>query len=136
MLKVENLKKIYKSNGKRTEALMGISFSMNKGEIVGLLGPNGAGKTTTFLLLDALLRTLLGFYQARQTKRLLVLHILNPVLFVAKFTTGELVQERKALSTIQATHDSKDVLVFYRTEWRFPLTDGEALKYVQIEGVT
>jgi len=55
MLKVENLKKIYKSNGKRTEALMGISFSMNKGEIVGLLGPNGAGKTTTIKSICTLL---------------------------------------------------------------------------------
>jgi ABC-2 type transport system ATP-binding protein len=30
---------------------LGISFSINRGEIFGLLGPNGAGKTTTIRLL-------------------------------------------------------------------------------------
>ncbi len=55
MLKVENLKKIYKSNGKRIEAIAGLSFSLNKGEIVGLLGPNGAGKTTTIKSICTLL---------------------------------------------------------------------------------
>ena len=43
MLKVENLVKKY---GNAT-ALAGISFSVEKGEIVGFLGPNGAGKSTT-----------------------------------------------------------------------------------------
>jgi ABC-2 type transport system ATP-binding protein len=31
----------------KLEAVMGISFSISKGEIFGLLGPNGAGKSTT-----------------------------------------------------------------------------------------
>src|SRR3989344_4932806 len=43
VLEVNNLKK----NFRGIEAVKGISFSVEKGEIVGLLGPNGAGKTTT-----------------------------------------------------------------------------------------
>lgn len=43
MIQVKNLSKSYGNK----KALDDISFSVNKGEIVGLLGPNGAGKSTT-----------------------------------------------------------------------------------------
>jgi ABC-2 type transport system ATP-binding protein len=44
---VNNLTKIF---GTQT-AVNGISFSVNKGEIVGFLGPNGAGKSTTMKMI-------------------------------------------------------------------------------------
>ncbi len=52
-IKVENLVKVYK-NG--TEAIKGISFEVERGEIFGFLGPNGAGKTTTIKILCTILK--------------------------------------------------------------------------------
>src|SRR3989454_8541734 len=40
---------------KEIEAVRGISFSVERGELFGLLGPNGAGKTTTIKMLITLL---------------------------------------------------------------------------------
>ena len=39
-----------------TQAVRGVSLSVQPGEIVGFLGPNGAGKTTTIKMLIGLLR--------------------------------------------------------------------------------
>ena len=43
-LEAIDLKKSYRGR----EVVRGVSFTVNRGEIVGLLGPNGAGKTTSF----------------------------------------------------------------------------------------
>lgn len=50
-INIENLKKSY---GK-IEAVKGISFEVNKGEMFGLVGPDGAGKTTTIRILCGLI---------------------------------------------------------------------------------
>ncbi len=47
MIEVEHLSKIYGS----TPAISDVTFSVEKGEILGFLGPNGAGKTTTMRIL-------------------------------------------------------------------------------------
>ena len=46
---------------KTIRALKGISFTINKGELVGFIGPNGAGKTTTLKVLSGLLYPSAGF---------------------------------------------------------------------------
>jgi len=52
MIQVTDLTKSYGS----VEALRGVSFQVDAGEIVGLLGPNGAGKTTTMKILTGYLQ--------------------------------------------------------------------------------
>jgi ABC-2 type transport system ATP-binding protein len=46
---------IHKSFGE-IQAVQGVSFEVQPGEIFSLLGPNGAGKTTTIAMLSTLLR--------------------------------------------------------------------------------
>ena len=38
------------------QALKGVSFSVNEGEVIALIGANGAGKTTTLHTVTGLLR--------------------------------------------------------------------------------
>jgi ABC-2 type transport system ATP-binding protein len=56
MIEVNKLTKNYGN----VEALKGISFSVDAGEIYGLLGPNGAGKSTTIDILSGLLQPSTG----------------------------------------------------------------------------
>lgn len=57
MLKIENLEVSYGM----IKAIKGISFEVNRGEIIALIGANGAGKTT-------ILHTLTGLVQAKAGK--------------------------------------------------------------------
>jgi ABC-2 type transport system ATP-binding protein len=50
VLQVENLVKHYGE----VQAVRGVSFTVEEGEVFGLLGPNGAGKTTTVEILEGL----------------------------------------------------------------------------------
>lgn len=52
LLQVESIKKYFK----QIKAVDGISFDINKGEVLGLLGPNGAGKSTTISMISTLLK--------------------------------------------------------------------------------
>ena len=65
-IEVNGLKKTFTVRKKRekgklfrdrqtVEALKGISFSVEKGELVGYIGPNGAGKSTTVKILSGIL---------------------------------------------------------------------------------
>ena len=57
MIEVQNLTKIYGEQ----RAIDNISFTANKGEILGFLGPNGAGKTTTMKILTCFIPPSSGF---------------------------------------------------------------------------
>ena len=49
---VNHLSKVYGTQ----KAVNGISFTINKGEIVGFLGPNGAGKSTTMKMITGYIK--------------------------------------------------------------------------------
>src|ERR1700720_4835541 len=50
ILEVTNLVKNYGD----VQAVRGVSFNVEEGEVFGLLGPNGAGKTSTVEILEGL----------------------------------------------------------------------------------
>ncbi len=56
IIEVKNLNKIYGTK----IAVKDLSFTINKGEIIGLLGPNGCGKTTTIAMILGLLKPTSG----------------------------------------------------------------------------
>ena len=45
------------------QALLKVSFNVDRGEVFGIIGPNGSGKTTTFKLLLGLVRPTAGAVQ-------------------------------------------------------------------------
>ncbi|MGV8174602.1 MAG: ATP-binding cassette domain-containing protein, partial [Methanothrix sp.] len=51
MLKVENLSKTYRQEGREIAALKNISLTVNSGEILGLVGKSGGGKSTLMKIL-------------------------------------------------------------------------------------
>jgi ABC-2 type transport system ATP-binding protein len=57
-LQVEGLTKTYPAGRKQpaVEAVRGLSFAVEQGELFGLLGPNGAGKSTTLGCITTLVR--------------------------------------------------------------------------------
>ncbi|WP_449455124.1 ABC transporter ATP-binding protein [Streptococcus suis] len=58
LINVIDLKRNFEGNSKNStvvEALKGVTFSIERGEIFGLLGPNGAGKSTTIKILSTML---------------------------------------------------------------------------------
>ena len=57
MIKVDNIVKYYGEH----LALKGVSYTINKGEIVGFLGPNGAGKSTMMRIITGYLPATSGY---------------------------------------------------------------------------
>jgi ABC-2 type transport system ATP-binding protein len=62
VVEANDLRRVYRTHTgtirrrvKEIEAVRGVSFAIEKGELFGLLGPNGAGKTTTIKMLITLL---------------------------------------------------------------------------------
>lgn len=55
IVEVQNVTKVYgKNNEKKTQALSGISFDVEKGEFIGIMGASGSGKSTLLNILSTL----------------------------------------------------------------------------------
>lgn len=54
MLEINNLEKIYRSDGNSIRIFDSLNMEINRGEFVGIFGPNGCGKTTLLNLISGL----------------------------------------------------------------------------------
>ena len=75
MIHVQNLVK----NFGPKRAVNGISFEVQKGEVLGFLGPNGAGKSTT-------MRMITGFIPPTEGRVTIGGHDIDPIFDVCLFT--------------------------------------------------
>ena len=81
LIKVAGVHKYYRSGSKvPTKAVDGVSFSVQRGEIVGLLGANGAGKTTTIKMMCGLIHpdagsVTIASYDTMRQRRQVMRHI-------------------------------------------------------------
>jgi lipopolysaccharide export system ATP-binding protein len=100
-LRAENIIKKY---GSRT-VVKGVSFEVEKGEIVGLLGPNGAGKTTSFYMIVGLITPNGGkiFLDDIDITK-------EPVYIRAKRGIGYLAQEASVFRKLSVEDNIKTVL--------------------------
>lgn len=117
MLLVENLVKHYGGH----EALKGISFHLEEGQIVGLLGQNGAGKSTTMNIITGYLSATSGDVRIQgidllehpnQAKRLIGYLPEQPPLY-DKMTVREYLEfvgELKGLKAKDARQEVKDIM--------------------------
>ncbi len=76
IIRCDNIVKRFRLGGQPFEALAGLGFELNAGQIIGLLGPDGAGKTTLLRILAGLLRpdggtaSVLGFDTVREAAKI------------------------------------------------------------------
>ena len=73
---IGSLKSIFKPNYKTIEAVKGIDFEVNEGEVIAFIGPNGAGKSTSIKMMTGILYptcgtiNVLGIDPTKQRKKL------------------------------------------------------------------
>jgi len=101
LLETKNLIKAYR--GRRV--VNGVSFHVDRGEIVGLLGPNGAGKTTSFRMTVGLTVPDAGevWLEGRECSRL-------PMFQRARLGMGYLPQEPSIFRRMKVRHNVLAVL--------------------------
>jgi ABC-2 type transport system ATP-binding protein len=112
---VEGLRKAYGA----VEAVRGVSFTVEEGEVFGLLGPNGAGKTTTIEILEG--------YRRRDAGTVTVLGV-DPELGGRKLRerVGLVLQE----AAVPAMLSVRELVELYRGYYPSPRPAAEIIELV------
>jgi ABC-2 type transport system ATP-binding protein len=99
----------------QTQAVVDVSFAVDKGEIFGLLGPNGAGKTT-------IINMLLGLLEPTSGRVEVLGHDTQTQADEVRTRTGALLEHLGLYEQLSA----EDNLEFYGRVWRLQAFDRQA----------
>ncbi len=94
MIQINNLSKVYKSNGQDVEALKDINLTINKGDIYGIIGLSGAGKSSLVRCINLL--------ETPTTGEILINDILkkDKYIDITKISKKDLREARKKIGMI------------------------------------
>ncbi len=62
LIRLENLKKVYKVGENQVNALRGVSYTIKEGDMVAIMGPSGSGKSTLMNIIGCLDKPTEGKY--------------------------------------------------------------------------
>ena len=124
------LKSFFKREYVYVDAVKDISFSIEKGEIVGYIGPNGAGKSTTIKMLSGILLPTAGNIKVNG---------LNPFEDRKKYVSniGVVFGQRSQLAWDIPAEDTFDLLkdIYKIDEEKYQNTKTQLVKLLNIEEV-
>ncbi|MGN0710447.1 MAG: ABC transporter ATP-binding protein [Anaerovoracaceae bacterium] len=113
ILEVNNLTKLYR-NGR---GVKNISFSMEKGDVIGLLGPNGSGKTT-------IMKTVMGLVHGAEGSVLIFGEDVESNVEKALHKVGGLIERPAIYENLTARQNLEMAARFY------PDVDAERINHV------
>ena len=124
------LKSFFKRNYEYIDAVKDISFSIEKGEIVGYIGPNGAGKSTTIKMLSGILLPTAGNIKVNG---------FNPFKDRKKYVSniGVVFGQRSQLAWDIPAEDTFDLLrdIYKLDDKRYQKNKEELIKLLNIEEI-